>query len=78
MTAVFGTKLWYGTPSSKGGSQKMNTRKSLESLTLELSEINEKQARIIQTLVNLLLQFMSQEEITRILNEEDLKHGKSV
>lgn len=49
----------------------MNTRKSLESLTLELSEINEKQARIIQTLVNLLLQFMSQEEITRILNEEE-------
>ena len=29
----------------------MNTRKSLESLTLELSEINEKQAHIINKLI---------------------------
>ena len=56
----------------------MSMRKSLENLTLDLSEINETQSRIIAKLVNLLLQFMSQEEITRILNEEDLKHGKSV
>ena len=56
----------------------MNTRKSLESLTLELSEINEKQAHIINKLTELLLRFMSQDDIDRLLTEEGFKDGKSV
>ncbi len=56
----------------------MNMKKSLESLTLELSEINEKQTRIINSLVKLLLQYMSQDDLTRLLAEEENKNVKSI
>lgn len=48
----------------------MSMRKSLESLTLELSEINEKQAHIINKLTELLLRYMSQDDIDRLLTRD--------